>query len=330
MNDSTYRVSFSEDSDDSQDDTVVPFITLVRNRNVLPPSEFVDSIANDNLKNCHNLVFLLWLLNSPVHLNHEFLRSDRPFLLFSNCYSASGSHNYEEYLQIWPRFAKTGGDSADSFEVSVFPQALQFTKLDQFRMDKLTHQYTQQFGRILNSYSLQSSQQSSHYLRANLHALLQSYVYDTLFDLFFKWKSWSQITGRGFGLVSFSSLVGKFWDSYMCLQFDDSLQSLASTLNSKSDCKNFTQQPETDFTGCKSWRIRYAVWVDTANGIMLLINGVNGGNIGVVPAQGLDLTPRNVEQNISKLLLFVNMCLIECLSWELNGKTETGLYIKGG
>ncbi|CUS21655.1 LAQU0S03e07646g1_1 [Lachancea quebecensis] len=329
MNDSACLISFSEDSDDSQDDTVVPFITLVRNRNVLPPSEFVNSIAKENLKNCHNLVFLLWLLNSSVHLSHEFVRSNRPFLLFSNCYSVSASHNYEEYLQIWPQSTKMAGGVANSFEVSVFPQALQFTELDQFHMDQLTLQYTQQFGHILNSYSLISSRKSSRYLTANLRALLRSYVHDMLFDLFFKWKSWGQITGKGFGLVSFSSLVGRFWNSYMSLQFDDSLQSFASTLNCKSDGKNFKQQPETDFSGCKSWRIRYGVWIDTVNGIMLLVNGVNGEGIGVVPAQGLDLTPQNVEQNISKLLLFVNMCLIECLSWELNDKTKTGLYIRG-
>ncbi|SCU79046.1 LANO_0A04874g1_1 [Lachancea nothofagi CBS 11611] len=310
---------------EANDDTVTPLLSplILRSSHLqIPPKEFVNTVQSMSVQRCHNLMFLLWALNSQpadVELSLAFSECEAPFQLFKECFGASKDLNYESFLKIRGSHTKSSlSRKTPSYEVAVFPQILQNTKLDQFRTDRLLSQYTQQFARILESYTLRGYPHKSAYLSANMSRLLQCYVNDTIYDIFYKWRHWNRIVGHQVRFSPFSQLVAKFWDAYMVFQVDGSLPQFATRIS------HISHQPDSPDRNLRSRHtiaagvaIKYGIWIDTVNGVLLLCNTLTTELMDVIPSLGLNLTVDDSEQNVKKLLLFVNCCLLECITQEL-------------
>ena len=162
---------------------------------------------------------------------------------------------------------KLARDDGASFEISIFPQLFQVTKLDHLRTHELLFQYTQQFARIIDIYKMRAVPQNATYFRSNISMLLQSYVYDMMYDVSTKWRTWNRIVGNELEFQPFSLLIARFWNSYMFLRFDESLPKFASTLNSDPNCTDLAQSnTRAPISGRQ--QLKYGIWADSSNGIV--------------------------------------------------------------
>lgn len=293
-------------------------------KQAFPPKQFVDTIATSALRQCANYCLILWLLNGSVRLTTRFYTCERPFQLFK-CKLQRTRYTYEEFFELHDAPAADEDrtlteDCAPVTEISIFPKVVQLTKLDQFKMDRLLGEYVSQFVNIVRGYGRRRYPENALYLSENLTKLLQSYANDVLHDIFFKHTSWSRIIGStGAGAEhSYSSLLVRFWTHYFLLSTGP-LGNFTSELRRMTDTNALRQHAKGPVASSAS-KLCYGVWIDSRNGILLLCNGVASSQMlgTATPTIGLNLDSRaQARTNVKKLLLFVNLCIVECCTWEL-------------
>ncbi|SCU80591.1 LADA_0B08482g1_1 [Lachancea dasiensis] len=306
-----------EEPDDTAIDIQLPLLSRTFSA-VLPPLCFSETIENASVRQNHNLAFLLWVLNSDpknVDLSLRFCECSAPFQIFKTCFGSVNNTNYETFLQI--RSLSEWSAAVPRYQVAIFPQILQTTKLDHFKTERLLVQYTQQFVKILESYQHGGPGECATFLSVNVSRLLQCYVNDTIYDIFYKWRQWNRIMGHLVKFSPFSQLVARFWDEYMVFQIDGSLLEFTTKLN---------RHPVDRIKPMKNLRsknpalpqIRYGIWLDSIQGILLLSNTLTTELMDAVPSLGLTLRAGSTEAGVKKLLIFVNCCLMECITHELH------------
>lgn len=277
-------------------------------------------------------------MNGGAALSYELCVAEAPFRLFKDR-ARKFAIRYQNYLDVSTPTGHgehTLTDDHPGYTVSVFPQILQCTALDRFRMDTLLPAYARQFQRVFDSYHARSFPAKALYLRANVSRLLQGYVNDTLYDVACKWTSWAKIVDEPANANMFQLLLSEFWTSYFVVQVDGSLPQFARRVDGDShlfdgdghrvdgdsdgcrrnhhNCANYKDSP---IASCARPALRYGVWVDTSNGILLFCNSQLDSRTHATPTLGLALDPKATESTVLKLLLFVNLCILECCSSEL-------------
>ncbi|SCU91427.1 LAFA_0F03686g1_1 [Lachancea sp. 'fantastica'] len=308
------------------DDTVVslPLPLVVRSSApVVPPLRFIKTIKDASVRQNHNLSLLLWILNSSpkvLDLTLDIRQCPAPFQLFKTCFENScNAPNYESFLSVQTLTNhslafKTG---KAQYEISVFPQILQSTRMDQFKTEQLLQQYTQQFARILDAYKDRSHPNSAIYLGANLSRLIQCYVNDTIYDIVYKWRHWNRILGHHVEFAPFSQLVTKFWDSYLVFHVGGSLSQFEVKMRhfGSFHCDSSKRNLRSNKSG--NTTVKYGIWIDNIQGVILLSNMITTELMDAVPSLTLDLMVTECDESVKKLLLFINCCLIECVNQEM-------------
>ncbi|CEP61259.1 Ndj1p LALA0_S02e10374g [Lachancea lanzarotensis] len=309
------------------EDTVVslPLSLVVRSSGpVVPPLRFKRTIRDARIRQNHNLSLLLWVLNSKpsdLDLTLDIRRCTAPFQLFKLCFETNHTSNYyETCLSVRTSASHTVGLKTRNaeFEVSVFPQILQSTQMDQFKTEQLLQQYTQQFARILDAYKDGSHSSSATYLGANLSRLIQCYVNDTIYDIVYKWRQWNRILGHHVEFAPFSQLVTKFWDSYLAFHVGGSLSEFEAKMRRFGISEADSGKRRLRSNQFRSLGLKYGIWIDNIQGVLLLSNVISTESMDAIPSLTLDLTVASCDESVKKLLLFINCCLIECVNQEMS------------
>ncbi|SCU94131.1 LAME_0F06238g1_1 [Lachancea meyersii CBS 8951] len=316
--------SFPESNENTVVSLALPLVVR-SSAPLVPPLHFVNTIQSASVRGNHKLAFLLWVLNSSsedLRLTLAIGECAAPFQLFKSCFESHQAPDYETFLQVrvcsTPNATKT---TRPYYQVSVFPQILQTIKVDQFKTEYLLRQYTQQFVRILDSYKFREHPSSATYLGVNVSRLLQCYVNDTIYDTVYKWRHWNKILGHQVTFAPFSQLVAKFWDSYLAFQVGGLLSDFTAKfrhfgcVQADSSIRNLRSHCPARPKGAT---LKYGIWIDSVQGVLVLSNMATAELMDPIPSLVLDLTVSDCERNVKKLLLFLNCCLIECVSQELS------------
>ncbi|AET39061.1 Ndj1p Ecym_3596 [Eremothecium cymbalariae DBVPG len=304
----------------------IPLVTISRPAEEwrLPPKEFVSTITTKISRECSNYTLLSWLLNDPmeVSLTTTFDTCPDPFRLFKKgnkaAYKSFFSFQSEEVVDSNTTL------SSELVKVSVFPRILQYTRLDEFKMDHLCDQYIKQFVKVLYKYNQgkEIKDNRSGYLQANLTKLVQSYARDVFHDIVHKWFRWTELMKTGSTTTQRSEyykkqiaqviekLMTKYWEQHMVIGhnlFEEFVEKMDTT----------TDRVSTSITDTEQFRIVYGIWIDTQNGILLLCNGlISTWETCLSPTMGVTLDTNYLE-TIRKLIFFLNCSILECYNWHL-------------
>lgn len=313
-----------------------------------PPNSFVQTIRNERVANSEIFCSVVYCMNN-VRLD---LRTSNecfcPFELFKDCYNKAkiygSKHHLQKYFNISNIYkpldedtnesydatavslCKTEGDvSSPSIEMSIFPQILQFNNIKS-KLDTLKHieAYKDRFETILKKFN---SKQLPH-LYINWLKLIESYVELVFRDLTIKWKQWLhsiRAAGRRHSIRTalrtlLPRICKRFWKHYFVFQHSTrhSIGDLSSDMLHRNSSWTL-QFPKEAMS-----RITFGVWLDSTNGILLFGNGVvffNSDNAlessHVAPTSGVCLDQISPEAVTQKLLLFINLAIVECFMNEI-------------
>lgn len=313
-----------------------------------PPNSFVQTIRNEEVANSEIFCFVIYCMNN-VRLD---LRTSNecfcPFELFKDCYSKAKIYGSKPQLQKYFNISniykpldedtnesydatavslcKIEGDvSSPSIEMSIFPQILQFNNI-KGKLETLKHieAYKDRFEAILRKFN---SKQLPH-LYINWLKLIESYVELVFRDLTIKWKQWLhsiRAAGRRHSIRTalrtlLPRICKRFWKHYFVFQHSTrhSIGDLSSDMLHRNSSWTL-QFPKEAMS-----RVTFGVWLDSTNGILLFGNGVvffNSDNAlessHVAPTSGVCLDQISPEAVTQKLLLFINLAIVECFMNEI-------------
>ncbi|CCE66269.1 hypothetical protein TPHA_0P01110 [Tetrapisispora phaffii CBS 4417] len=267
----------------------------------------------------------------------------KSFQIFKDCFFVNQNSNLEKYFDI--EVLNKENHKIDDNEGTSMLSDITMT---QFNFPDLTNEkptHVQLFPKVINiryssgkknilrllinhlnclkSLFEKKNKQIVANLFLDVKRILQSYVEIVIKDVVIKWMQWliiiqnKDLTKRSSYRILCKRINSLFWRRYFCMRSSstDSITSFSNRLH-----RNFREQ------NVKERSIIFAVWWDEVNDILLFNNGISmqtsdkskEENI-VVASLGLILedTDKNQEPE-NKLLLFVNMAIMECLKQELN------------
>ncbi|SCU81455.1 LAMI_0B06326g1_1 [Lachancea mirantina] len=292
----------------------------------LPPWEFRRTVENGGIRRCHNLCILLWFLNGDVELTYDFGPCGRPLQLFKDVLRRGVFARYENLFDISPEGLDGGlGDTtlvpgARAYKVSVFPQILQFAQMS--GTSKIAKSERQDMKTLILDYILRFEDSFRAYLGTTskkrrldavntLIEIVEAYVNDMVLEILSRWHDWHMTVGTSEPPLALSKKVlQRLWDCFLCFDAGNSLSEFVSRL--KKRCQKTTRRQRT-FCGPK---IGYGMWIDGASGILLFCNSISS-NSEVMPSAGFAIKQESVEESVKKMLLFINLSVLECFSWEM-------------
>ncbi|QLG75017.1 hypothetical protein HG535_0H03440 [Zygotorulaspora mrakii] len=306
-----------------------------------PPTAFLRTIENGKIMHSKTCSFIIYSISYPNLTTSASEKLFQPFQLFKDCYNRNKRRQDAQY-QLANYFSLTSlqksfDDGADnSFEGStmlldnsnqhqkqpelcIFPEAILFDKsTGHLKTVQHIQEYENRFETVLKKFN---EKRISH-LYINWMRLLESYVELVFRDLAVKWCHWLhsvraarhrqsiQMTLR----TRLPELCRIFWQKYFI--FQNSSRQPINEFSSELLRKILLKARQKN--GKSYSKISFGLWLDSKNGILIMGNGVYFGkepslkNVHVIPTAGICLDRMMPKDVTSKLLLFINLAIIEC------------------
>lgn len=311
-----------------------------------PPAAFIATIKNEKIIESKSICFILYIMTYTRLSLCLFEKSFQPFELFKDCYSKNKKPQRAQcYLSKYFSLGRLKVTSAESVndslegstmlldrsdyqpisEVCIFPQILMFDKnASQFCTLTHVHEYRNRLETVLIKFNSKSLPN----LYINWLKLVESYVELIFRDLMVKWCQWlhSVRAARHRRSVQMTlktllpAICQKFWQKYFIFQ-DSTKQHIGRF---SSELSRRLPRRERHSSGKSGSKVTFGVWLDSHNGILIFGNGVfcaEGKSLGstyVIPNMGVCLDQNSPNVVAKKLLLFINLAVVECFMNEIH------------